>query len=314
MKISVVVATYNRSKKLQDCLTAIARQSYAPHEIIVVDDASTDNTEHLVQTRFPDVNYVRQATNRGPAAARNQGIWHARGEIVAFTDDDCVPPPDWLRQIVDAFQRQPDVVGVGGYQDPPPAFIASNRIARADHVRRLRRWGHQAHRQQRGGYEIPGLATNNVAYRRDLLAKVGGFDESFPVAAGEDADLKLRMAQHGPLLYLPLGVLHYRRYTLRAQWQLALRRGAGAYHFESKHAHPPTHLRIVLRLLKRKVNFIRDLFTTRPDVAAVIFITAVGDAIGQWQALLRADKSNSLPGIERQSSGQPDRSLLNDYE
>lgn len=314
MKISVVIATFNRSGKLQDCLAAVAHQSYAPHEIIVVDDASTDNTAHLVQSRFSEVDYVRQTTNQGPAAARNEGIRRASGEIVAFTDDDCVPAPDWLEQIADAFRRQPGLVGVGGYQDPPQALVANNPVARADHVSRLRRWGQRAQQQQLGGYEIPGLATNNVAYRRDLLEKVGGFDETFPLAAGEDADLKLRMARQGPLLYLPLGVLHYRVYTLRAQWQLALRRGVGAYHFESKHGRPPTHLRIVLRILKRKVKFIRDLFVTRPDVAAVIFITALADAIGQWQALNRAERSDSLPAAERKRSEKLDRSIRNDCE
>ena len=314
MNISVVIATFNRSEKLAGCLTAVTHQSYSPHEIIVVDDASTDNTQHLVQTRFPNVRYLRQTTNRGPAAARNQGVWLASGEIVAFTDDDCVPPPNWLQEIAAAFRRHPDVVGVGGYQDPPAALIANNRVARADHVSRLRRWGPRAHKEQHGGYEIPGLATNNVAYRRRLLVELGGFDENFPLAAGEDADLKLRMADHGPLLYLPLGVLHYRQYTPKAQWRLALRRGIGVYHFESKHHHSPTRLRIILRFLKRTAKFMRNLFNTRPDVALVMYVTAVGDAVGQWQALIRAEDPTSLPGSERQRSAERDRSIVKEYE
>jgi glycosyltransferase involved in cell wall biosynthesis len=178
--ISVVVPTYNRAVTLRQCLAALAVQDYAgPWQAIVIDDGSTDETPDVLRS-FPDFVYLRQA-NRGPAAARNRGIQEARGEIVAFTDDDCLAPPDWLSRLADGYLRYPHVTGA---------------------------------QEVEGGFDCPAGGANNLSYRRDRLLEVGGFDESFPFAAGEDADLKLRICQRGArLLYAPVCVLHLREYT-----------------------------------------------------------------------------------------------------
>jgi glycosyltransferase involved in cell wall biosynthesis len=96
--ISAVVPTFNRIATLRQTLTALAAQDYPDYEIIVVDDGSSDGTGDVVTREFPAVRYVRQP-NRGPAAARNVGIRAALGDIVAFTDDDCLPPVDWLSRL-----------------------------------------------------------------------------------------------------------------------------------------------------------------------------------------------------------------------
>lgn len=283
-KFSVVIPTHNRRDLLRRCLGAVLNQDYPDYEVIVVDDGSTDGTGEMVQREFPQVRYIRQESNRGPAAARNRGIEAARGEIVAFTDDDCVVPRDWLARLADGFRRYPDVAGVGGFQDPPEMLIRRNLIARSEHARRLRRWGGRSAQEVMGGAEIPGLGTNNVAYRRDVLLQVGGFDEHFPVAAGEDADLKLRIAQAGyRLLYIPFGVEHYRTYTWKAQWRMSVRRGIGVYYFEAKHGRPPGRWRILLRVGKRLLQFPIRLMQMPPRVAAVITASELADAWGQWQ-------------------------------
>jgi len=290
MRISVVIPTHNRKALLHRCLTAVTHQDYPDYEVIVVDDGSTDGTEAMVRREFPQVRYIRQKPSRGPAAARNRGIEAATGEVVAFTDDDCIVPTDWLTALAQGFRRWPEVAGVGGYQEAPEEILQANAVARAERAMRLRRWGERAGVEQRGGNEVPGLATNNVAFRRDVLLEVGGFDEGFPVAAGEDADLKLRITQRGyQLLYIPLKVDHYREYTWRAQWRMHVRRGIGVHYFEAKHGKAPGPGRVLLRVLKRTALFLTDLWALPWDVAAIIYLGQVADCVGQIVA--RFDRS-----------------------
>jgi GT2 family glycosyltransferase len=287
-KFSVIIPTHNRKILLRRCLEVVTRQGYPYYEVIVVDDGSTDGTIEMVKQDFPQVRYIRQERNRGPAAARNRGIEAATGEIVAFTDDDCIVPSDWLSKLAEGFCKWPDVAGVGGYQEAPGKFIHANTVAYADHLMRLCRWREGAHTEQLGGNEVPGLGTNNVAYRRDVLIEVGGFDETFPVAAGEDADLKLRIAQREyRLLYIPLKVSHHREYTMRAQWRMYLRRGIGAYYFETKHNKAPGMRRILLRFLKRSLLLVADFWSLPWRVAGVIYLSRLADCFGQFQAAQR---------------------------
>ncbi len=288
MNISVVIATHNRKEKLRHCIAAITRQTHPASQIIVVDDASTDGTGAMLEAEFPHVEYVRLEANQGPAVARNRGIRIAHEEIIAFTDDDCLPPPNWLEQLSAGFTDYPQVVGVGGYQDPPKELIRHNPIARAEHLDRLQRWGESAERPQCGGYEVPGFGTNNAAYKRRVLLEVGGFDETFPVAAGEDADLKWRITEKGyKLLYLPLKVEHHRAYTWRAQWHSSIRRGIGAYYFELQRGHPPGLGRITLRLGKRLWKFFPDLIQLPWPAAPVNLFSRLGDVLGQYRMAVR---------------------------
>ena len=96
--ISVVIPTYNRAPELETCLTALAAQTLSPDqfEVLVIDDGSSDSTSSLLETLSSgnpmDLRYFVQP-NEGPAAARNAGIEQAKGEWIAFTDDDCIPDP-----------------------------------------------------------------------------------------------------------------------------------------------------------------------------------------------------------------------------
>lgn len=128
--VSVVIPTYNRRDTLQQCLASVTHQTYSNYEVIVVDDGSTDSTDEMIRWRFPDVRYIRQRTNHGPAAARNLGIEVARGEIVAFTDDDCQLPPEFLSRIVEGYYRYSEVAGVGGFLEAPEELLRSNPFAK----------------------------------------------------------------------------------------------------------------------------------------------------------------------------------------
>ncbi len=216
MRISLVIPTHNRKDTLRRCLATAASQDYPDCEIIVVDDGSADGTGEMVQREFPQVHYIRQERNRGPAAARNQGIEAATGEMIAFTDDDCLLPPDFLSRLADGYRRYPEAAGVGGYLEAPEELLQTNPFARYEAYVTHRIY-HAGAEEYLGGFECPAGGTNSMSYRKAALLEVGGFDESFPYAAGEDADLKWRVVQRGyRLLYVPVKVVHLQPYIFRS--------------------------------------------------------------------------------------------------
>lgn len=180
--VSILVPAYNAEATLGECLGACVVQSYPNTEVLVIDDGSTDGTAEIAQSY--DLRYVVQE-NAGPAAARNRGAQEARGEIIAYTDADCVAAKDWIALLVQGFDD--GVVAVGGTYG-----IAndSKLLARMIH--------HEiALRHERFGDEVDFLGSFNVAYRKAEFLAVGGFDESFRVASGEDNDLAYRLADRG---------------------------------------------------------------------------------------------------------------------
>ena len=181
--ISVVVPTRNRAHLLPGLLEAlVAQQTPGGHEVVVVDDASTDATASLLADlgggEVPVLGVTAQA-RRGPAAARNVGWRRARGAAVAFTDDDCIPEPGWLAALLTGLQNADLAQGVTLPDD-----------AGAIEPRRFRRTTEVTH--ESGFYE-----TCNIAYRRALLESLGGFNESFRHAYGEDVDLAWRAIEGG---------------------------------------------------------------------------------------------------------------------
>jgi glycosyltransferase involved in cell wall biosynthesis len=185
-RVSVVIPTRNRSALLALALQALIRQTLPAEqfEVIVVSDGATDDTEAVVAQygrRLANLSLLRQA-QRGPAAARNSGIAAARGRLIAFTDDDCIPQRDWLSRIVDCFRDHPQALGVEG-----------KTITNAERVTPLT---HQVI-NLRGGRSRP---TCNVSYLREALLKVGGFDEGYTFN-GEDEDMALAVAKIGTIVF-----------------------------------------------------------------------------------------------------------------
>jgi glycosyltransferase involved in cell wall biosynthesis len=190
--VSVVIPTYRRIALLQRCLDAVFAQDIDPGrcEIVVVDDGHEDAVRALVDAAArarsggPDVRYLRPLKGRGPAVARNCGWRAARGEIIAFTDDDTVPQPGWLSAGVAALQTHADWAGLCG------------RIS----VPRLHPGRPTDHERMTIGLESAQFATANAFVRRTALERVGGFDERFTRAWREDSDLQFcLMQQVGPV-------------------------------------------------------------------------------------------------------------------
>jgi len=199
-RISVVVCTYNGRRTIRNCLEGLMAMAYPNYEVVVVNDGSTDDTPAIVG-EFP----VRRIDidNGGLSNARNVGMREATGEIVAYIDDDVRPDPHWLYYVAHAFMTT-EHVGIGGPNIPPPedGFVAQC-VAKApggpNHV--LWSDGDAEH--------IPGC---NMAFRREALAEINGFDTRFRIA-GDDVDLCWRLQANGGSLGFHAGaaVLHHRR-------------------------------------------------------------------------------------------------------
>jgi len=227
-RFSVVVPTYGRARQLGDCLAALAAQGYPRDrfEVVVADDGSSRPPHDVVERMRGSLDVrLLAAPHRGPAAARNLGADAARGELLAFTDDDCRPTPDWLRTLAARLCAQPRAAVGGCVRNG----LAGNLFSTGSQLLvdfLYQRWNERP--------EGPLLFTsNNLALRADLFRQLGGFDASFPLPAAEDRDFCDRWRARGlPLSYAPEAVVdHYHELDAGRFWHQHFRYGVGARHF-----------------------------------------------------------------------------------
>ena len=205
-KVSVVVCSYNGAATLEECLQSLTKLNYPEYEVILVDDGSTDNTPEIA-SNYPGVHYIRQP-NRGLSYARNVGVQRATGEIVAYTDSDCIADEDWLYYLVRTMQAE-GVAAIGGPNVPPTSDSWTAKCVAASP-------GGPSHVMfdDRYSEHVPGC---NMAFRRDVLLSLGGFDPQFR-QAGDDVDICWRLLDLGMTIgYAPAALVwHHRRSTVRA--------------------------------------------------------------------------------------------------
>ncbi len=225
-RVSVVVCAYNAERTMAPCLEALAELRYPNHEVIVVNDGSTDATLEIAE-RFSAIRIISHE-NRGLSAARNTGIAAATGDLVAFTDSDCVVDPDWLTYLAWSFTN-PAVAAVGGPNLPPPEEERTAACVAAAP-------GGPTHvlLDDETAEHIPGC---NMAFRREALARIDGFDPLFR-AAGDDVDVCWRLQDAGLRIgFSPAAMVwHFRRNTVRAY--LTQQRGYGAAEALLAQKHP----------------------------------------------------------------------------
>ncbi len=219
---TVAVCTRDRPDDLTRCLTALAVLDYPEYEVLVVDNAPRTNaTEHLVRERFPAMRYVREP-RPGLDWARNRAIAETHREVLAFTDDDVIVDPRWLRALGRVFGASPAVMAVTGMIEP--AELETR--AQADFEAYCgfghgwaRRWFYRPRRAGRPNYWHHGagwLGTGaNMAFRRTLFETLGGFDPALDVGTvtqgGGDLEMFFRVVQEGLLLvYAPEALVWHR--------------------------------------------------------------------------------------------------------
>jgi len=185
--VSLVVPTLNEASKIGALLESIHAQTYPISEVVIADGGSTDGTRELIATD-PRVTLVDNP-RRHAAAGRNTGLELCTADWVLFTDGDCRPELDWAARLM-AAAGGPDVVGVGGQVIVEPRTIFEKVCAQVLLGVILR---HGAGSRPVVAKSLDGaLITANCAYRRDVLQRVGGFDERFS-NFGEDIDLMFRV-------------------------------------------------------------------------------------------------------------------------
>jgi len=204
LTISVIVPAHNAERFLPRCLDALRASTRPAHEIIVVDDVSTDGTPRIAAERGARV--LRMERQSGPGGARNRAAAEATGDVLLFIDSDVVARPDTLARVAATFEAQPDLAALfGSYDDAPaePSFVSQYKNLQHHFV------------HQQGSPEANTFWAGCGAIRRGVFLEVGGFDlEKYPVPSIEDIELGYRLRERGHRILLDkdLQVKHLKRW------------------------------------------------------------------------------------------------------
>lgn len=282
---SVVIPTRDRVDHLVGCLNALELQTASSFEVIVVDDASCDAAGVArAVAMFPSARLLR-GRGRGPAAARNLGAAAARGAIVCFTDDDCRPTQQWIEALERAFASGANAVaGRTLSARTDPFGQASQTIT-----------NHLMDASADGKGSVAFAPTSNVACRAEVF-RGAPFDETYPLAAGEDRAWCQRLRDRGiALTFAPEArVLHDQRLSLGRFWNQQERYGRGASRL---HRCRPRRERL------QPAQFYGELvakgFAKGPAVGALVLLAQLATLVG-----VTREAWESRPP-QRASSGSP---------
>jgi glycosyltransferase involved in cell wall biosynthesis len=201
MQFSIIIPTYQRNDLLALCLQRLQPGAQTLeanlYEVIVTDDAADPATQQLLHSQFPWATYTA-GPQRGPAANRNHGASLARGQWLVFTDDDCLPDANWLQAYANAIAQHPNTKAFEGAILPDDWVLLKKDMA-------------ECPVNTEGGC----FWSANIMVCKDLFFNLGGFDESFPIAAMEDKDIYKRIKNFTDVLFLSSSVvIHPVRFVL----------------------------------------------------------------------------------------------------
>jgi glycosyltransferase involved in cell wall biosynthesis len=236
MRVTAVICTFNRPDLIRGAVSSVLANDHPDFELVVVDQSTSDATRRELTDLIaadPRLRYLH-TTRVGLSAAYNAGIARGTGELLAFTDDDCLAPVDWLRTIEQAFAQEPDADLLYGQVLIPASLRAATGIVPSLPIATRRRIS------RRDGFMIYGMGANFAARRR-LFDLVGGLDEVLggggPLRSSQDFDLQYRVYRAG-LVTLLAPEVKVDHYGLRSaeQWpQTMTAYGIGDGGFYMKH-------------------------------------------------------------------------------
>ena len=212
MRLSVIVPVHNAESTLTYCLAGLARSSRPPHEVIVVDDSSTDDSAAVAHAE-PGVTLLTGTQGpRGAAWARNQGAERASGEIFVFVDADVVVHADALERMIRTFQAEPALHALfGSYDEHPPCSNIPSRFKNLLH--------HYVHQQ--GNPRATSFWSGCGAMKRETFLALGGFDERYARPSIEDIELGVRLTRAGLAIRLcpEIQATHLKHWSLAQLWR-----------------------------------------------------------------------------------------------
>jgi glycosyltransferase involved in cell wall biosynthesis len=281
MHVSVVICTRNRPDLIGNAVASVLANTYPSFDVLIVDQSDDDSTREVVgalRASYCNLGYVH--TNQpGLSRAYNIGVRETSGELLAFTDDDCVAPPDWLAMITEAFQSEPDADMLYGQVLLPESLVGCAGEVPTLPIPRPRRLS------RHDGFQIYGMGANFAARRR-LFSRVGGFDEALggggPLRSSQDFDFQYRAYRAGAtvLLWPAVKVDHY---GLRSpeQWPATLRAygvGDGAFYFKHVRCGDLFALGLLARQLGRLVAR-EALRSVRPRPSQAMYLRSILEGI-----------------------------------
>jgi cellulose synthase/poly-beta-1,6-N-acetylglucosamine synthase-like glycosyltransferase len=303
---SVIIPTRDRTAQLAQCLAAVAELEYPRDrlEVIVVDDGGETSPAAVVESfnHRLDLRLITQP-HAGPATARNTGAAAAKGEILAFTDDDCAPAQDWLKVLAARFVTVNDCV-VGGRTVNE---LRSNVYSTASQMLIDYLYSHYNSDPDHARF----LTSNNLAITAAHFQAIGGFDGSFPRAAGEDREFCDRWTHNGGRMIYAAEVLVYHSHsmTLHSFWRQHFAYGRGAFHYHRVRARRNRE-RIKLEPCKFYSDLMRYPFlklkTRRTvSIAGLLLLSQVSNAAGYyWEKKFKfqrrsmfAKRSEDVPSL-----------------
>lgn len=286
--ISIVVPTYNRPVQLGVCLAALAKLEYpqSAFEVIVVDDGSAESPEPVVvpwRGRLKNLTLLHQL-HAGPAAARNTGAAKARGEFLAFTDDDCAPAADWLAVLAARLQVDPEAMFGGRTVNS----LADNACAASSQLLISYLYACYNADAERARF----FTSNNMMLAARRFREVGGFDAVLQRPAGEDRELCDRWRKRGwPMRYVPAAVVrHGHAMTLCQLWRQHYDYGRAACYVRVNRARRDGNP-VRVELWRFYADLLRYPFTIATDAplrqAGLLLITQLANALGFLRERLR---------------------------